>query len=93
MEEHTRGPWYFSGIAHEDWTIKAGETRARIATLPRSVGVSESQYIGNAALIAAAPDMLHTLELVEQTFLQNRALCDSDMHAAVRATILKAEGR
>lgn len=95
MSAHTPGPWRFS---HGDiWPTGRGP---RIAHL--NDWVSVDRYKANAALIAAAPDLLAALEgmllMVEKVLTDSQldhVHCGQTIRVAIdpaRATIARAKG-
>ena len=94
--QHTPGPWEYraAGPRSANWTVVAGDKMRVCLVPPRFHGPGRSDGCANAALIAAAPDLLAALEAVE-------AIADwegpPDGHflatwAAARAAITKAQG-
>ena len=83
MSEHTPGPWIVNRHYIES---ESGLCRARIAIIDDGAGTNPK---ANAALIAAAPDMLQALENLEN---DDRAIPD---HAwmMVKDAIDKAKGK
>ena len=85
MSGHTPGPWTVT----PDSFVMAGSRP--------SIGVARiithaQEFVANARLIAAAPDLLEACRAV----LLARIVCPEDMSAEVelvRAAIAKAEGR
>ena len=94
MTQHTPGPWATSKGAY-------GALHVGPATLSHP-GREAAQYAAergqdllaqraaDAALIAAAPDMLAALKLAEQNAFDKIAL--AAIRAAIRAAIAKAQG-
>lgn len=93
---HTPGPWT---IENEDqinaWDPdtgcvdgpKCGACRVTVAKI-----LTDFRVEANAALIAAAPDLLSALRLVASNEA-NMAGCDRVTQGAIRAAIAKVEGR
>jgi hypothetical protein len=91
--KHTPGPWYQVGawVEHEDDDV-ADICSCDPATIGQEhLGRSDSEMCANAALIAAAPDMLAALLGFQQAWDENRLLT-SDEAAAIRSAIDKATG-
>jgi hypothetical protein len=98
VSAHTPGPWMTSEHDANGQRIVRGEHIEVATCWHHSVGSIEKEMEANAALIAAAPDMLAALE---------QALADSDMPAvhgnaadylfpwriAARAAIAQARGQ
>lgn len=101
---HTPGPWKVAGFAGEH-----DEGGARIASVKDGQSVCYTalairgmwgQYIADANLIAAAPDLLAALKAVTYHFETTRDFAlgneDAESYTAVdaaRAAIAKAEGK
>ena len=67
MSKHTPGPW----IQHYDYIDKHPDNKyghvKNICAMADWCGEDEDERMANARLIAAAPDMLETLELVKES--------------------------
>ena len=102
--KHTPGPWAIAdGVTHSPWTalrIRPGQFANHsippIATIPK--GDFYSDYIANAELIAAAPDILEALIRAERKLSAYIGVCEGDKELAfsvlpmVRSAIFKATG-
>ena len=95
---HTPGPWeihiYEFGTSYSDGSFYVGGPGFCIAQrAPWPERAAES--IANARLIAAAPDLLAALKLVESVYRQNVVVQGepSSVLDAMQAAIAKAEGR
>lgn len=87
MSEHTPGPWYTHRSAVPDWC-----EQNIIASEPDGVDVALTyRSKADAALIAAAPDMLAALEVVRD-FLTDEPYLHTKEWDAVNAAIRKARG-
>lgn len=58
---HTPGPWIVEGDGHDAWIMQGGGNQIGIAAVYDVNGVEEQN--ANAALMAAAPELLESLEL------------------------------
>jgi len=106
VTEHTPGPWIadYRGVYPAKRTTDTGYG-AMIADCPRAAGRNGAlEASANAALIAAAPDMLELLEQLEWAgcdYLGNpicprceqRKTARHDMDCALNAAIKKAKGQ
>lgn len=90
MSEHktdyTPGPW--KRILFEIWTPDT-----KVATVSWNRTKSRTTSLANARLIAAAPEMLAALKLIEPVLADDRNGELSDLAAMASAAIAKAEGR
>jgi hypothetical protein len=84
--QHTPGPWETNRAARGGIGVytRQGATVCKVTQWRGSLGQATTE--ANAALIAAAPDMLAALMLAEQNATDRTAL------AAIRAAIAKAKG-
>lgn len=97
MSKHTAGPWY---IVQEEF----GERRRLVGNIPVvrmsgpcdaaviSLGCQRQELEANAALIAAAPDLLAALEAIQQQWA-NTGGVSGDAISQARAAIAKAKGQ
>ena len=89
---HTPGPWTAKAYA----TGVVSATKHVVATIPQgySARIPPEERVGNARLIAAAPEMLEALKQVTNAFA--RYISGSEGHyyeiTQARAAIAKAEG-
>jgi hypothetical protein len=111
MSEHTKGPWNIitpdmlrtADVLALDLdpsaiiigNLNADTPAASVVADIWTVGDDESEQQANARLIAAAPELLDALKLIESVYRQN---CVSEGEPssvldAVQAAIAKAEGR
>ncbi|MGL4576345.1 MAG: hypothetical protein ACRCV9_16295 [Burkholderiaceae bacterium] len=99
---HTPGPWFHKPFgprsAAQIVTCSLGDARGDIANVLCSLGAkTEQQAIGNARLIAAAPDLLKACVLVEELSknFDARTILDDEgkVRAVLRAAIAKATGK
>ena len=96
-ERHTPGPWRFDRGGDQ----RVNAERVCVALVTRGVdedcdeNLQGPTFDANAALIAAAPDLLAALKLIESVYRQNVVVSDepSSVLSAVQAAIAKAEGR
>lgn len=90
MTQHTKGPWYVKA-GKSGYSIKASGMIMRqdktIAIVPDKGGAQ-----ANAALIAAAPDLLEALKILIDAREEDR-LADQEEYNRGRAAIAKAEGQ
>jgi hypothetical protein len=88
MSEHTPGPWKssdrFPGVV-----LDGGNPPRQVAS---ASGNDADERIANARLIAAAPDLLHALQVVAAQIDDIDDLCNAEACKAVRAAIAKATG-
>jgi len=103
MSKHTPGPWEASepdesyhdviriwavGQSHEDY-VPVAICPTKPSSTQQLLGVPNTS-VSNAALIAAAPDMLEALETVAMHIESDNALWD--VYPNVISVIAKAEG-
>ena len=92
--KHTPGPWKYSfENINSEWAIVTGPRGAIVANVN-----ADSRQEANAALIAAAPDLLGALVLLEREMVLSGNACSEDYGwkpaiEETRAAIAKAEGR
>lgn len=98
--QHTPGPWSVCSHSWSDTSIYAKEDDSyrvcRLSMLPISEenqSMLESEMDANALLIAAAPDLLEALEVVENSIQTTGFFRDSSMHGMIQAAIAKAKGK
>lgn len=107
MTDHTPASWVLS-IPHKDMTtiVVTNEKNQVIALVGKYAGLSavaEEERVANAALIAAAPDLLEALVALEARAVEMRKLIDPKTWAELedmatveiinaRAAISKATG-
>lgn len=96
MMPQTPGPWHTGGIG-----ISANGRRSMSVWGPTPEGAQSGEWIAkdvrpaNAALIAAAPDMLTLLEDALEYFVATLSPCEPDCECFIhltRAVIAKAKG-
>ena len=95
MSAHTPGPWELDhGEDGDNFTIRAdGEFVTRLTKSRYTDDRRDPEAYANAALIAAAPDLLAALRaLMEPSVMDNK---DARIHARIAAmrAIARAEGR
>lgn len=76
--KHTQGPWRLE--THSDGCDVVGANDEFVCAMARG------NVLSDARLIAAAPDMLHTLELAERWFVDH---CPPDASALTIAAIIR----
>ena len=97
--KHTKGPWFVTpdGFRVTDKPVWFDQNGSRHGETPNIVIFAETQ--ANARLIAAAPDMLEALQVVEAL---HKRYCDRvgaqdqwarDVQNKARAAIAKATGQ
>jgi len=60
--QHTPGPWHYRPVVHE---IQAGPFNVKVAQMPMDgQGRSYDENLANAAIIAAAPDLLEACKQI-----------------------------
>ena len=103
MSKHTPGPWRVSGRvvlrdgALAGWRIDSADGRAWVAEttalVPLDGGEAQDTSM-DAALIAAAPDLLAALEAMDRHFTEGAIVHghDAAVVAAARAAVKKARG-
>lgn len=96
---HTPGPWWSDGTAiflgngSEVWARGDPAYMCELSYLDEDPHISEEEQVGNARLIAAAPDLLAAVRAYEE------ASCGTEHEALAaailkgRAAIAKAEGK
>jgi len=90
MSEHTPGPWQVIP-SWEDWTIK-GPNKEEII-FQDGPYQTPTIKLENARLIAAAPELLETLQGVVRFWDSiTESDCVNNLHAQARAAIYKATG-
>jgi len=101
--KHTPGPWSYRSELHDDWGfVRAGRFLICQARDPRYMDnehlaqcreVGRDPWEANARLIAAAPDLLDALKLLESAArILPPNIDPSSPLAQARAAIAKAEG-
>ena len=99
--KHTKGPWridiaqFTSDLfgAHTGFNIWGGynsQTGVCNVTLNNAVGVPEKVRYANAKLIAAAPEMLEALKIVDAFFQDNYTVESLSFWPRVKQAIEKA---
>lgn len=91
MAEHTPGPWHAPILNDGSTTgyVWAEEPHGGIVATVMPLGPNDpSDYVANARLIAAAPDMLEVLEDSDYAHCN----CESPRCLRARAVIAKARG-
>lgn len=94
MSAHTPSPWSFVQSGTGDfpiWNVRIG-TRGLI-TLPATAGMETMD--ADARLIAAAPELLEALKLMQRRFLDTdgtHSMWEQEATDAARAAIAKATG-
>ena len=85
--KHTKGPW-MAGVPSSivGWPVVSAPADGRIICNMLYTSPTDEEVGANAALIAAAPEMLEALRTVRDTYLD-------DTPDVVVAAIAKAEGR
>lgn len=88
--QHTQGPWYIAADA--EGTMTTDSNGAQITMWPPQGGTVEQ--CANARLIAAAPDLLVALQMVDRIWSNDQTanLDPESPLAIVRAAIAKATG-
>ena len=96
MSGHTPGPWKLQHLntehnGYKDWhtfCVRDGKTNQCLAVVGDVDHATAACNQANAALFAAAPDLLESLKAVLSTLIPGyKAVC------AAREAIAKAEGR
>lgn len=90
-DHHTPGPWHV-GTGKATTIVYAADGYA-VANATTYHGRHDQPAEANAALIAAAPDMLTALQMVDRWASGYGTATQSEMRQWVRAAIAKAEGR
>lgn len=83
--QHTPGPWIAGDDEDSDFFLVGPEEFPGLVTRP----VVQLHDEANARLIAAAPELLEALQLIEQWDAEGLALCEHHIVRA-RAAIAKA---
>lgn len=96
MSKHTPGPWYLEDAGESDRgkLVSIDSSPLRIIARPDWHGNHE-EYMANARLIAAAPELLEALKLCDQRMKELQELTDYPFawpRLAAREAIAKAEG-
>jgi hypothetical protein len=94
MSAHTPGPWRFYGdeiVRHINGSLGDPTVCSLVGTSGNPYAENENEFMADASLIAAAPDLLSALQSVQAAWDENRLLT-SDEAASVRAAIAKATG-
>ena len=86
MNKHTSGPWSASEEFDDGESLGIAITAGRLGQVVRVFDVGQEGF-ANAALIAAAPDLLAALEQV-----LDRATMSGVLRDKVKAAIAKAAG-
>ena len=93
---YTQGPWRVQGInepPHDFYPIIGGEGRAIASVItPKHGNLPNVSGVGDARLIAAAPELLAALRMVASNEA-NMAGCDRITRGMIIAAIAKAEGQ
>jgi len=95
MNAHTPAPWAVDGTLHSgDLDVISADGRIAMIDDSRATGWNEPTIKANARLIAAAPDLLAALQMVEAIWSRDQtANIDPESPLAkVRAAIKKATG-
>jgi hypothetical protein len=95
MSAHTPAPWAVDGTLHSgDLDVISADGRIAMIDDSRATGWNEPTIKANARLIAAAPDLLAALQMVEAIWSRDQtANIDPESPLAkVRAAIKKATG-
>ena len=89
MTKHTQSPWTLVGST----TISNADQSVGIANIS-TYSVGEDEAAANARLIAAAPDLLEALQMVDRIWSHDQTanLDPESPVAKIRATIAKATG-
>lgn len=93
MASHTSGPWHVGGHAYDIW-VAGPEKPAKVVctVVPRGRPLTGEDR-ANAALIAAAPDLLAALKLCEPALRRTRPADDWPRECELAAkAIARAEG-
>lgn len=92
---HTPGPWHLSSDPYDDGTpyfqIVAGDGFFGDVVEPRGFKLNEIMTEADARLIAAAPDLLHALEMVRDANRDDPHIPQIAL-ATIEAAIAKATG-
>ena len=100
--KHTQGPWVFARANERDFHVRPTGRAMRqrtigyrpIATVKHDKRLPESEAYANAALIAAAPELLDALQRLSDqcTRLRMAWQLESDAERTARVVIAKAIG-
>jgi len=100
---YTPGPWSYGGKFTRAIFANDGVEVCKLHTRPLPFPSDEAEWLANARLIAAAPELLEALKLIEKAFAEGdlkftkKRQSDSDPYhpANIRmcSAIAKAEGR
>lgn len=88
MGKHTKGPWH---------TANGCQIRSAKHQIARAWMMRNGEGAANAALIAAAPDLLEALELLLETRIQEKHAWnwqpgESPLHDRCKSAIARAKG-
>jgi hypothetical protein len=89
MSEHTKGPWKAIDV-HRGFIIEATDYAYDVAIV-RNIGNHDNE--ANAALIAAAPELLQALKEIVKNCDDGFAVILGSLVEQGRAAIAKAEGK
>lgn len=90
MSKHTPGPWTQAPLSPVD-ILAADDTMIAMAREGLN-GISRDQAIANARLIAAAPELLKALQMIEEVASGRVPLVNNWVASVARAAIAKANG-
>ncbi len=82
MSKYTPGPWFTTGAANQHVRTNGTDSEFRLYKI---------NHKGDAALIAAAPEMLEALKRAQSHICADRLECGA-VYDQVFAAIAKAEG-
>ncbi len=89
MTKHTPGPWTFLSIKYGEGAVDEYQI---VALGKRDIGYMD--HAPDARLVAAAPELLVALKLVDEMLpLLTRTYTREEARAIMRAAIAKAEGK
>lgn len=98
--KYTPGPWTITGRKDRDWLFAeivsegAGLMVAEIRGATFIDGIEHAEHSANARLIAAAPEMLEALKLIQRDLnIPGLPFCTMSAALAVGLAIAKAEGQ
>ena len=90
--KHTPGPWKFGGMNTRHVFGPDGHAICTLAAFEDRISLGKGTVKANARLIAAAPDMLDTIQrLVEQ--IECQGFINQHEGAKAKALIVKITGR
>lgn len=93
---HTPGPWHHLGpsigLALKGQGGEADQLIC-IANLPDPLEFDEREWLANANLISAAPDLLEALEWTKQAFLSGDDWSMTSIGTCVDKALAKAKGK